>query len=137
MITVTQRVFFSRGERGRSCIGTKAPPSEQVSVGRVPRVTRVMAMALHFDGLLQDGTVSDTIVLARLAKVTQPRITQVMSLLHLAPDIQEEILYLPLVTAGRDPIHEKPLRKISAEIDFKIQRRLWEQLKERVSNTAN
>lgn len=136
MITVTKRVFFSRGERGRGRIETKAPPSQQASAGRVPRVTRVMALALHFDGLLRDGVVSDTIVLARLAKVTQPRITQVMSLLHLAPDIQEEILFLPLVTAGRDPIHEKPLRRVAAKVDFGVQRRLWKQLKEQAASPA-
>jgi hypothetical protein len=89
MITVKKQVFFTRSERGRRPTG--------------PRVSRVMALALQFDDLLRSGTVSDTIELARLAKVTQPRITQVMNLLHLAPDIQEELLFLPLVTQGRDP----------------------------------
>jgi hypothetical protein len=67
--------------------------------------------------------------LARLAMVTQPRITQVMNLLHLAPDIQEEILFLPKVLAGRDPIHEKQLRRICQEPRFARQRRMWQVLK--------
>jgi hypothetical protein len=67
--------------------------------------------------------------LARVTMVTQPRITQVMNLLHLAPDIQEEILFLPKVLAGRDPIHEKQLRRICQEPSFARQRRMWQILK--------
>jgi hypothetical protein len=88
-----------------------------------------MALALQFDDLLRSGTVSDTIELARLANVTQPRITQVLNLLHLAPDIQEELLFLPLVTDGRDPINEKRLRRICGEPDFARQRQRFEIMK--------
>lgn len=42
----------------------------------------------------------DMTELARVAMFTQPRITQVMNLLHLAPNIQEKILFLPNVLAG-------------------------------------
>jgi hypothetical protein len=107
MITVKKQVFFTRSERGRRRIEDEPPASQTVPPGRVPHVSRVMALAIQFEGLLRSGTVSDTIELARLAKVTQPRITQVMNLLHLAPNIQEELLFLPLVTQGRDPINEK------------------------------
>jgi hypothetical protein len=44
-----------------------------------------MALAIQFDALLRAGVVSDTVEMARLARVTQPRITQVMNLLYLAP----------------------------------------------------
>lgn len=90
-----------------------------------------MALAIQFDGLLRAGVVSDTIELARLAKVTQPRITQVLNLLHLAPDIQEELLFLPLVTQGRDPFNEKQLRRVCAENDWQKQRAKWNSLHER------
>ena len=36
--------------------------------------------------------------LARLGRVSRARITQIMDLLMLAPEIQEEVLHLPLVT---------------------------------------
>jgi len=132
MITVKKQVFFTRSERGRRRIEDELPPTHTVPEGRVPRVSRVMALALQFQGLLRSGTVSDTIELARVAMVTQPRITQVMNLLHLAPDIQEEILFLPRVLAGRDPIHEKQLRRVCAETDWRKQRHLWAQLKSRI-----
>jgi predicted RecB family nuclease len=48
-----------------------------------------------------------------------------MNLLHLAPDIQEELLFLPRVTEGRDTIHEKLLRPIAAEVDWAKQRVAW------------
>ncbi len=54
-----------------------------------------------------------------------------MNLLHLAPDIQEELLFLPRVTEGRDPIHEKQLRRMCAEVSWKEQRQMWTQLKSR------
>lgn len=59
-----------------------------------------MALAIKFDGLLRDGKVADQSELARLAHVTQPRMTQIMNLLHLARDIQEELLFLPLSPRG-------------------------------------
>ena len=62
-----------------------------------------MALAIRYDRLLREGVVADQTELARPAKVTQPRITQIMNLLHLSP-IQEELLFLPLVTSGKDPV---------------------------------
>lgn len=129
MITVKKRIHFTRSERGRRRIADTPSPSQVVPPGRVPRVSRVMALAIQFDDLLRRGMVTNTIELARLAKVTQPRITQVMNLLHLAPDIQEELLFLPLVTAGRDPINEKQLRRICREPSFAKQREMWEKMK--------
>ena len=57
----------------------------------------------------------NTAELARLMHVTQPRITQVMQLLHLAPDIQEELLFLPPIERGCDRVAEKHLRAIAAQ----------------------
>jgi hypothetical protein len=46
----------------------------------------------------------------------------------LAPDIQEELLFLPRVTAGKPAIHEKMLRPITAEVDWEKQRGMWQVL---------
>ena len=51
-----------------------------------------------------------------------------MSLLHLAPDIQEAILFLPRVESGKDPITERDIRPIAAIPDWKKQRREWRDL---------
>jgi hypothetical protein len=62
----------------------------------------LMALAIRFEGLLRDGTAADLSELARLAGVTQPRMTQIMNLNHLAPDIQEQLLFLPPVAEWKD-----------------------------------
>ena len=126
MITVTTTVHFKRGLAGRKRIRKgEAPPAPKP---RVPRISKLMALAIRFDDLIRDGKVWDQSDLARLAHVTQPRMTQIMNLLHLAPDIQEEILFLPEVTEGRDPIHEHMLRPITAMIDWQKQRRCWSKI---------
>jgi hypothetical protein len=63
---------------------------------RVPRIARLLALALKFEELMRSGTVSNYASLAPVAQVSRSRITQMTSLLNLAPDIQEEILFLPV-----------------------------------------
>jgi hypothetical protein len=84
-----------------------------------------MALAIHFDGMLRKGVVADQSELAQICNVTQPRMTQIMNLLRLAPDIQEDILHLPPVQTGRDTLHEQALRPICAEMRWDVQRRKW------------
>jgi hypothetical protein len=79
------------------------------------------AMIVRF----RHGEVSDQVELPRLARVMQSRMTQIMNLLHLAPDIQESLLFPPRFESGRAPIHEKRLRSIAAEIDWSRQRKMW------------
>lgn len=131
MITVTKQVVFARSARGRKRLADKPALEAPLPVGRVPRVSRVMALAIQFDRLLREGVVRNTTQLAQLTDVTQPRITQVMQLLHLAPDIQEELLFLPPIQRGRDCVTEKPLHRIAVEPDWRKQRAMWSQLKSR------
>jgi len=55
-------------------------------------------------------------------------VTQVMNLLHLAPDIQVAILNLPRVDRGHDPITERHLRPLAAIMDWRKQRGMWKAL---------
>jgi hypothetical protein len=87
-----------------------------------------MALAIRFEGLLLQGEVRDYADLARLGQVTRARVTQIMNLLNLAPDIQEELLFLPQIEAGRDAIKEWQVRPIAAEPEWYKQRRLWQKL---------
>jgi hypothetical protein len=84
-----------------------------------------MALAIRFDGLVRRGEVADQAELARLGHVTRARVTQIMNLLGLAPDIQEELLFLPPVERGRDPLVLRDLLVIAAEPDWQRQRRRW------------
>jgi len=93
----------------------------------------LMALALRFEGLLKQGAASDYADLARLGLVSRTRVTQIMNLLHLAPDIQEEILFLPRTIAGREPISERHVRSITTVLNWDIQRRMWKKIKERLN----
>ncbi|MCW5775493.1 MAG: hypothetical protein KIS87_03475 [Phycisphaeraceae bacterium] len=84
-----------------------------------------MALAIRFDALVREGAVSTQGDLAAVGHVTRARVTQIMNLLHLAPDLQEAILFMPPVARGRDPVTEHELRPIAAEVDWNRQRHLW------------
>jgi hypothetical protein len=120
------KVHFQASRRGkkRAVVGEKPAPSA-LPPGNLPRVTRLMALAIRFEQLIQEGEVRDLAEIARVGHVTRARVTQVMNLLHLAPDIQAEILSLPRVEKGRDPITERDLRPIAAIVDWRKQRRVW------------
>ena len=96
---------------------------------RLSRVARLMALALRFEMLLRNGVVANYAELARLGHVSSARITQILSLQYLAPDIQEELLFLTRQTRGRDPIHLARLQPIAAQFDWARQRRLWRELR--------
>ncbi|MEK6675069.1 MAG: hypothetical protein AABZ47_05365 [Planctomycetota bacterium] len=128
-LTVEFDVHFTRGSAGRREIVTGEAPSKlELPEGSVPRVTRLMALAIRCEELIRCGEVTDYAELARLGHVTRARMTQIMNLLHLAPSIQEEILFLPRTTKGRDPIGERDLRPITAIVDWRTKRRMWEAL---------
>lgn len=123
------KVHFQASRRGRKevVVGEK-PAGPALSPGNLPRVTRLMALAIRFEQLIRDGEVHDLADIARLGLVTRTRVTQIMNLLHLAPDIQEAILNLPRVEQGRDPITERDLRPIASVIDWRKQRPMWSSL---------
>jgi len=126
-LTVTKQVHFRQG-RGTRKVLKEGMAKAHEPLGRVPRISRLMALAIHMQELMDAGEVTDYAELARLAHVSRPRITQIMNLLHLAPDIQEEILFLPRTDGGRAPIREHMVRPIAAVLDWRKQRRMWQQL---------
>ncbi len=127
-LKITKDVHFRSITRGRKVI-QEGVEADRPTLGRVPRVTRVMALAIHMADLRHQGEVADYAELARLAAVTRARMTQIMSLVLLAPDIQEEILYLPRVEGNRTSIAEKMVRPIAAIPDWRKQRVMWRELK--------
>ncbi len=108
---------------------TPTAASEVTATGRIPRVARLMALAHRFDGLIRVGVVTGQADLARLARVTRARVTQIMNLLFLAPDVQEELLFLPVIERGRDSLKLFDLLPIAAEWDWAKQRKMWQKLR--------
>jgi hypothetical protein len=134
-LTVTKQVHFRQG-RGTRKVLKEGMAKTHEPLGRVPRLSRLMALAIHMQELVDSGEVTDYADLAQLAHVSRPRITQIMNLLNLAPDVQEEILFLPRTDGGRAPIRERMIRPIAAIIDWHKQRRLWRQLRQEVPSLA-
>jgi hypothetical protein len=129
-------VHFARGSAGRrEIVAGENPAKPNLPAGSVHRVAKLMALAIRCEELVRSGEVADYAELARLGHVTRARMTQIMNLLNLAPDIQGEILFLPRTTQGRDPIGERDLRPICAVPNWNEQRRFWQQLQDSRRNT--
>lgn len=127
MITIERKVHFGQGQRTRKEL-REGEATPVAPAGRVPRVSRLMALAIRLDQLIRDGVVTDQAELARLGHVTRARLTQIMNLLCLAPDIQEQILFLPTTGRGRDSVTEKQVRPIAGTPSWTKQRKLWKRL---------
>ncbi len=69
--------------------------------------------------------VHDQADLARLAHISRARVTQIMDLLLLAPEIQEAILFLPPVARGKDLITERLLREVKVNSSWITQIDTW------------
>ncbi len=136
-LTITTKMHFRPGLKGRKILETgEAPPPPPMQTGRVPRVARMMALAIRFEGLIRRGEVADQADIARLGNVSRARVTQIMCLLFLAPEIQEEVLFLPLIVRGNEPIQEYDLRAIASVPDWRKQRRLLREFKTNIGKTG-
>lgn len=127
-MTVECDVHFHRPKRSRKELHAGQGPTT-APAGRVPRVARLMALALRLDRHVRTGAVKDYAELARLGHVTRARVSQVMNLLQLATDIQEALLFLPPTKRGRDPIILRQLQPIASTRDWNVQRRMWTALR--------
>ena len=124
-------VHFSNGRHGKKRLRPgRRKKSAPAPTGSIPRVSRLMALAIRYRQLIAEGAVADYANLAALGHVTRARMTQIMGLLNLAPDIQEALLFLPRTLSGRDPITERKLRPVTAELGWCEQRRMWDEIKD-------
>ncbi len=120
--TIEIEIEIGRRKSGRpkGSAPTKVAPA-------VPRVTRLMALALKFQEMVGRGEIRDYAEIARLGYITRARATQIMNLLHLAPDIQEHLLFLDGGPAS-SKLAEHELRAIATAVEWKEQRKLWKRL---------
>lgn len=129
-LTVTREFHVTRRRHGRKQLRDGVAPD--VPVGHVPRIARLMALALRCERLIRDGVMTDQSELARFGRITTSRMTQIMSLLNLAPDLQDQILFLPRTERGRDEVKEAEIRPIARTLDWRKQRRQWVALRQRL-----
>ena len=124
MITVHKKLSITNASKGRKKLKPKREPASE-PLAKVPRISRLMALAIKYQGMLDRGEVSGITELARLCHVTQPRMSQILNLNLLSPAIQEQLLYLPKCDTGKTEIHEKMLRSVSCNINWQTQARLF------------
>jgi hypothetical protein len=120
--------FCRRRSEGRPKVVRAWASQVSAPPARVCRCARLLALTLHFEELLLSRQVRDYATLAVLGRVSRARITHIMNLLHLAPDLQEQLLFRVRPTRGRDPLHLAMLQPIAAQADWKAQRRRWGKL---------
>ena len=114
-----------------------SPRSESAtSACRLPRVTRWMALALRIETLVRTGVIANYAEAAALGSVTRARISQIMNLINLAPDIQEELLFMKRPLRGNEPILLADLQSVCSEKNWEQQRRRWKVLTKAGSSQA-
>jgi hypothetical protein len=121
--------FGRRGRAGSQELQSdeRRPPVPPLSP-RVPRIARLMALALHIETLVQTGMVPSYAAAARLGHISRARLSQILSLLQLAPDLQEQLLFLQRPARGREPWPLRHVLTITADLDWSQQRRQWRKL---------
>lgn len=102
--------------------------NREENVGRLPRISRLMALAIELERRLQDGSVPDHRTLASAGKISAGRLSQILSLTYLAPSIQERLLFLPQTQSGADLVAERDLRAITKVPDWDRQKKLFQDL---------
>ena len=94
-VTVTKEIHFATRTRGRrEIVEGPRPVAEVTDEGRVPRVARLMALAIRIESLVASGAIADLAEAATVGHVSRARMTQIANLLLLAPDIQLALLEL-------------------------------------------
>lgn len=122
MITVHQKLSLAKTHRGRTRVEPRLEEEPVKPTSSIPRISRLMALAIKYQGMLDRGEVSGITELARLCRVTQPRMTQILNLNLLSPAIQEQLLHLPPHSTGKQAIHEKKLRAVCSHVDWETQK---------------
>ena len=123
-LTVEATIHFRRSAHSRKQIVAGPTPAPS-PVGRVPRIAKLMALAIRFEGLIRSGAVSDYAELARLGHVMCARITQIMNLLLLCRTFKNSCSFCRGWSRAKIPLSCGDLLPIAAQADWREQRR-WD-----------
>ena len=108
---------------------TATASTTKACLRRVSRIARLMALARHVEELVRSGTVGSYAAAARLGHVSRARMCQILGLLNLAPDLQEQLLFLEHPTHGRSMTVLRQVLTVAAALDWDEQRRRWRRLR--------
>jgi hypothetical protein len=123
---------FENGNIG--ALRLRAPPSRVISVApqggnpkpprepKTPRVVELLRKANEWKALLESGEVASQAEIALREGITRARVTQIMGMLRLAPEIREQILAMH-DSSRRPQITERVLRPIGVITPYRDQLR--------------
>jgi hypothetical protein len=124
-LTIESTFKIVRKAKGAKRVVTAAALPKSAPLGRIPRIAKLMALAIRWEGMIRGGALKDYAEIAALTHVSRARVTQIMNLNLLAPEIQEAILFLPRADVGRDTLALRNLQTITLEPSWDRQRRMW------------
>jgi flagellum-specific peptidoglycan hydrolase FlgJ len=125
MSTLDVEITIQRKGRPKAVLEPLAPC--------ISRLTRLMALAIRFQDMVDRREVRDYAEIARLGYVTRARLSQIMNLLLLAPDIQEEVLGMKGQTNRNAEVPERDMRAVAKIALWRQQKRLWVKMKGRMA----
>jgi len=117
---ITGQLFRHRRSQGHT-FEEKAPEPPPEPVRRPARVAVMLALAHKLQDAIDRGVVQDRAEVAKRLGLTRARVTQLMDLTLLAPEIQERVLFLEAVD-GREPMSERGLREVVRLVGWGEQR---------------
>jgi hypothetical protein len=116
------QVHFRTGQYGRRHLREGDCRKEPYHPDKtLPRLTRLLALAHRWNRLIEEGAITDYAEIARTMGLSRARVTQIMDLLYLAPEIQEEIL------SGKtlEPVSERAARTLIRIPEWEKQCAVW------------
>jgi hypothetical protein len=119
---------FRRRGSAQEHDSTPATEATKASSPGIPRIAQLMALARHIDDLVRSGMVCSNAAAARLGHVSRARVSQILALLNLAPDLQEQLLFLQRPARGRTAPVLRQVLHVAAALDWDEQRRRWRRL---------
>ncbi len=119
-LSVEYKVDFGNGKRKAK---PKKPPKQKPT--KLPRITRLLALAHHLQDLLNQGAVKDYADIAKLSGLSRSRVTQIMNLTLLAPQIQEKLFF----PSNENQIKEQAFRRVLKWAVWQEQVKVWKDLK--------
>ena len=124
------RIFLGPSGKHRLLFGNalwEACRKEHEKAPQPPRIQRIFQQAYNLKSRLDSTPGLSQSSLARELGINRVRVTQILNLLRLAPEIQRQILALPPSTT-RGPITEYSLRRLVCDPNHENQLREFEQL---------
>ena len=109
MAALTRRVDM---ERVVTATSARRRTTRRPRRPRTPKVVELLRKALGWQAQLESGDIANQAAIATREGITRARVTQIMALLRLAPEIQQQILSLPK-TRGHPVISERALRPVA------------------------